>query len=80
MRLGDGGGQLHAMFMPSGEEPLGTDFSELGEDNEFTWHKFHVEGWGVQDFEGHATLVMHNNTGRGGPSHGSSLTDNRRWT
>ena len=27
------GGQLHTMFTSSGEEPLGTDFSELGEDN-----------------------------------------------
>ena len=55
------------MFTSLGEEPLGTDFSELGEDNEFTWHKFHVEGWGARDFDRHATVVMHNNTGRAVP-------------
>ena len=41
------GGQLHTMFTSLGEEPLGTDFSELGEDSEFTWHQFHVDGWGA---------------------------------
>ena len=30
------------------------DFSDLGEDKEFTWNQFHVKGWGAQDFEGHA--------------------------
>ena len=44
------GGQLHTMFTSSGEEPPGTEFSELGEDDEFTWHQFHVKGWGAQDF------------------------------
>ena len=52
------------MFMSSGEEPLGTDFSDLGEDDKFTWNQFHVDGWGAQDFEGHATVVMHKYTGR----------------
>ena len=60
-------GQLHAMFTSSGDEPLGKDFSELGEDGKFTWHKFHVEGWGAQDFEGHTMVVMHNDTGRAVP-------------
>ena len=32
------GGQLHTMFTSSGEEPLGTYFSDLGEDDKFTWH------------------------------------------
>ena len=39
------GGQMHTLFTSSGEEPLGSEFSELGEDGEFTWHQFHVEGW-----------------------------------
>ena len=58
------GGQLHAMFTSLGKEPLGTDFSELGEDDEFTCHQSHVEGWGARDFEGHEMVVMHNNTGQ----------------
>ena len=41
----------------------GTDFSELGEDNEFMWHQLHVKGWVVQDFEGNAPVAMHNATG-----------------
>ena len=41
------GGQLHTMFTSSGEEPLGPDFSEMGEDDEFKCHQFHVEGWGA---------------------------------
>ena len=45
---------MHTVFTSSGEEQLGTDFSELGEDDEFIWHKSHVEGWGARDFEGHA--------------------------
>ena len=45
----------------------GIDFSELGEDDEFTWHKFHVKGWGELDFEGHAPMAMHNATGRSVP-------------
>ena len=51
------------MFATSGEEQLGTDFSELGEDDNFTWHQFHVKGWGAREFEGPATVVMHNDTG-----------------
>ena len=39
------GGQLHAIFTSSGDVPSGTDFSEMGEDNEFTWHQFYVKGW-----------------------------------
>ena len=58
------GGQLYAMFTSSGDKPLGTDFSELGEDDELTWHQFHVEGWGARDFEGHKLVFMHNDTGR----------------
>ena len=52
------------MFTSSVEVPSGTNFSELGEDDEFIWHHFHVKGWGAQDFEGHAPVVMHNATGR----------------
>ena len=50
-----------------GGVPSGIDFSELGEDNELTWHQFHVEGWGVQDFEGNTTVAMQNATGRAVP-------------
>ena len=28
------------MFTSSGDVPSGTDFSELGEDDNFTWHQF----------------------------------------
>ena len=52
------------MFMPLGDEPSGTEFSDLGEDNEFTWYQFHVKGWGTQYFEEQAHVVMHNDTGR----------------
>ena len=61
------GVQLHTMFTSSGEGPLGIDFIELVEDDEFTWHQSHVEGWGARDFEGHATVVMNNDTGRAVP-------------
>ena len=55
------------MFMSLGEEPLGTDFSELGEDNEFTWHQSHAKGWGARDFEGYTMVVMFDDTGRSVP-------------
>ena len=55
------------MFMSSVDVLSGTDFSEMGEYEKFTWHKFHVKGWGAQDFEGHAPLSMHNATGRAVP-------------
>ena len=38
------GGQLHAMFTSSGDVLSWSDFSDLGEDEEFTWHQFHVKG------------------------------------
>ena len=57
------GGQLHAMFTSSGEVLSGTDFSDLGEDNEFMWHQFHVKGWGARDFEEHKPVAMQNATG-----------------
>ena len=44
------GEQLHAMSTSSGDVPSGTDFSELGENDEFTWHQFHIKGWRAQDF------------------------------
>ena len=55
------------MFTSLWDLPSGTDFSELGEDNNFTWHPFHVEGWGERYFEGHAPVAMHNATGRAVP-------------
>ena len=57
-------GQLHTIFTSSVEVLSGTDISELGEDNKFTWHQFHVKGWGAQDFDGHAPVAIHNITGR----------------
>ena len=47
--------------------PSGTDFSELGEDNEFTWNQFYIKGWVARDFEGHVPMPMHNATGRAVP-------------
>ena len=58
------GGAATLNFHVIGDEPSGTDFSEMGGDNVFTWHQFHVKGWGARYFEGHAPVVMHNNTGR----------------
>ena len=43
------------------------ELSELVENKEFTWHQFHFEGWGAQDFEGHAPVAVHNATGRAVP-------------
>ena len=60
------------MFTSSGDVPSGIDFSDMGEDDDFTWHQFHVKGWGARDFEGHAPVDMHNATGRavaGGAPH-----------
>ena len=58
------GGQLHAILTSSGDVLSGKYFSELGEDDKFMWHQFHVKGWGAHDFEWHAPVVMHNATGR----------------
>ena len=55
------------MFTSSVDVQSGMDFSELGEDDEFTRHQFHVKGWGARDFEGHASVVVHNGTGRAVP-------------
>ena len=55
------------MFTSFVDVQSGLDFSELLEDDEFTWHQFHVEGWGARDFEGHAPAAMHNATGRAVP-------------
>ena len=55
------------MLTSSMDVPSGTDFSELGEDDESTWHQFHIKGWGAQDFEGHAPVSMHNSNGRAVP-------------
>ena len=41
------GVQLHTMFTSLLDVPPGTDFSDMGEDDEFTWHKFHVKDWGA---------------------------------
>ena len=55
------------MFTSSLHVQSRIDFSELGEDNEFTWHQFHAKGWGAGDFEGHTLIAMHNATGRAVP-------------
>ena len=60
-------GQLHNMVTSSVDVQSVIDFSEMGEDDEFTWHQFHVEGWGAQDFEANAPVAMHNVTGRAVP-------------
>ena len=52
------------MFTSSVDIPSETNFSELGEDEKFTWHQFHVKVWGERDFEGNAMVAMHNATGR----------------
>ena len=52
------------MFTSLGDVPSGTDFSGLGEDDEFKWHPFHVKGWVERYFEGHAPVAMHNATGQ----------------
>ena len=51
------GGQLHTRFTSSMDAPFGIDFIEMGEDDEFTWHQFHVKGWGVR---GKCTLAPKN--------------------
>ena len=51
------------MFTSPADHTLGTDFSDMGEGKKFTCHQFHVKGWGAQEFEGHAPVVMHNTTG-----------------
>ena len=55
------------MFMSLVDQISGKDFSEMREEYAFTWHQFHVEVWGAQDFEVHAPVTMHNNTGRSVP-------------
>ena len=50
------------MFMSSADVQSGIYFSEMGEDDEFTWHQFHVKVWGAQDFEVHAPVAMQNST------------------
>ena len=52
------------MFTSLVNHTLGTDFSDLGEGNEFILHHFQVKSWVAQDFEGHAPVGMHNTTGR----------------
>ena len=60
-------GQLHTMFTSSVDVPSRIDFSKMEEDDKFTWHQFHVKGWGARDFEGHAMVAMHNSTRRAVP-------------
>ena len=55
---------MHTIFTSSVDLTSGTDSSELGEDDEFTWHQFHVEVWRAKEFEGHAQVAMHNTTRR----------------
>ena len=61
------GGQINTMFTSTVDIKSGKDFSELGEDNEFTWYQFHVKGWGACYFEGHTPVAMHNATGQAAP-------------
>ena len=52
------------MFTSLVDVPSGTDFSELGKEDEFTWHPFYAKGWVSRDFERHTPMAMHNATGR----------------
>ena len=61
------GGQLNTIFTPSLDSTSGVYCREMGECNKFTWHQFHVEGWGAREFEGHAPGTIHNKTGRAVP-------------
>ena len=54
------GGQIQTMFTSLVDLTSGIDFSEMGEDDKFTWYQFQVKGWGAQYFEGHAPVAMHN--------------------
>ena len=58
------GGQLYTMFTSLVDITSGAYFSGMGEDEEFTCHQFHVEGWGAQYFEGNTPGAMHNTNGR----------------
>ena len=55
------------MFTSSVDIQSEIDFSELGEDDEFTWHQLHVKGWMARDFEGHTLVEIHNATRRAVP-------------
>ena len=55
------------MFTSWGDIPSGTDFSELGEDDDFTWHQLHIDGCRSRDFERDAPVAMHNATGQAVP-------------
>ena len=60
-------GQILTMFTSLVDVQSGIYFSDLGEDDKYTWHQFHVKGWGAQDFEGHTPVAMHNSTRRAVP-------------
>ena len=55
------------MFTSSVDVTSGTDFSALGEDDEFTLHQFHVKVWVARYFEEHVPAAMHIATGRAVP-------------
>ena len=57
------GGKLHTIFTSLVDSTSGGEFIDLGEGDTFTLQQFHVEVWGEQDFEGHATVTMHNSNG-----------------
>ena len=61
------GRQLNIMFTSSVDVLSGIYFSEIVEDNKFTCHQFHVEGWGAQECEVHVPVAMHNATGHAVP-------------
>ena len=61
------GVQLHTMFTSSVDVQSRIDFSDLGEEDEFTWHQFHAKVWGARYFEGHALMAMQNATGQAVP-------------
>ena len=58
------GRQLNKMFISLEDSTSGADFSKLGKWDYFNWHQIQAKEWGVQEFEGHTTVALHNSTGR----------------
>ena len=52
------------MFTSTAGFISGEEFSNIGEGDEFMWHQFQNKDWGVQDFEGHGKVDLHNSTGQ----------------
>ena len=55
------------MFTSLVDVPSGIEISELGEEDECTWHQFHAKVWVAQYFELHGPMAMKNAIGRSVP-------------